>query len=401
MQNKNLKNFSKLFSMSVGLFLSQQAMASILQVGPQKAYATPCQAVARAVSGDIIEIDAIGSATNYAGDVCYIGVNNLTLRGVNGRPVIKAAGKNSQGKGTWVIGGTNVIVDNVELSGSTVPDGNGAAIRYQTGTKLTIRNSYFHSNQNGILTSSGANTEILIENTEFANNGNSVGPSHNIYIGNIKKFTLKSSYSRDAVYGHLVKSRAQENHILYNRLSHTKGGNTSYELDLPNAGTSYIIGNIIHQPSVTGNSGIMAYGMEGASNAGKRAYIINNTFVNDLGRGTFINLGSGTSAVVQNNIFGGVGTAVGGAGAAASKISNNYAKAQPEWVSRANFDFRPTATAPFINKGVSPGLSPTGVSLKPTLHYVHVAKSAARPVVGALDIGAFEYTSAITKLVQP
>jgi hypothetical protein len=59
------------------------ASAATLSVGPGKTYAKPCAAIAAAKDGDVIEITG---NTTYSGDVCYIMRNNLTIRGVNGRP---------------------------------------------------------------------------------------------------------------------------------------------------------------------------------------------------------------------------------------------------------------------------------------------------------------------------
>src|SRR6185436_16623544 len=134
-------------------------------VGPGKTYAKPCAAIAAAQDSDVIEIDAAG---DYAGDVCAIARSNLTLRGVGGRAHIDAAGKAYGGKGIWVIQGANTTVENIELSGAKVPDLNGAGIR-QEGAGLVVRNCVFHDNEDGILSGSGG--EILIEGSEFANNG--------------------------------------------------------------------------------------------------------------------------------------------------------------------------------------------------------------------------------------
>lgn len=95
-----------------------------LRVGPGLAYATPCAAFAAAGDGAVIEIDGAGS---YAGDVCGIARSNLTIRGVNGRPRIDAAGKNAMGKGVWVVQGNNTTIENVEIFGARVADRNGAA----------------------------------------------------------------------------------------------------------------------------------------------------------------------------------------------------------------------------------------------------------------------------------
>jgi hypothetical protein len=63
------------------------------------------------------------------------------------RPPDKTPG----GKGIWVISGNDTVVENIEFSGAAVPDANGAGIRFE-GVNLTVRNCYFHHNQNGILT---------------------------------------------------------------------------------------------------------------------------------------------------------------------------------------------------------------------------------------------------------
>ena len=137
--------------------------AATRAVGPGKTYAAPCGAFAAAVAGDVIEIDARGT---YRGDVCDIYASNLTIRGVNGRPKIDAAGANAMGKGTRVVAGNNVVIENVERFGAEVPDQNGAALRLE-GTNFTLRTSFLHDNENGVL--SGANTasNIVIENSEF------------------------------------------------------------------------------------------------------------------------------------------------------------------------------------------------------------------------------------------
>ena len=83
----------------------------------------------------------------------------------------------------------------------------------------------------------------MIDSSEFAHNGHGDGYSHNMYIGAVRTFTLRYSYSHDANVGHLVKSRAATNYILYNRLTE-QTGTGSYELDLPNGGLSYVIGNV-------------------------------------------------------------------------------------------------------------------------------------------------------------
>jgi len=236
--------------------------AATLSVGSGKVYTTPCRAFAAAANGDIVEIDAAGS---YSGDVCGIYASNLTIRGVNGRPKIDANGKNAMGKGIWVVNGAGTVVENVKMFGAKVIDRNGAAIRLD-GRDLTLRRVYFHDNENGLLTSNDGVSNIVIENSEFGYNGYGDGYSHNLYIGHVNSLIFRGNYSHDANAGHDLKSRANTNTIVYNRFS-SSTAHPSYEIDLSNAGTSYVIGNVIEQPSQQSNSAMLVYGEEGASNS--------------------------------------------------------------------------------------------------------------------------------------
>jgi len=371
------------------------ASAATLSVGPGKTYPTICGAIAVAKDGDTIEV--AGNNT-YKGDVCSINRHNLTIRGVNGRPKIDADGKNAADKGIWVVNGNNLVVDNVEMYGAKVMDANGAAFRLQ-GTHFTLRNSFLHDNQNGILSNANTNSDILIEYSEFAHNGYGDGQSHNLYIGHVKSLTFRYSYSHDANVGHNLKSRADTNMIAYSRFSSTAPGQAgstatgqpSYEIDLPNAGTSYLIGNIIEQPAANQNPTMVAYGEEGATNIGSDLYVINNTFLNDYGDGTFLFVSGKvpTPALIQNNIFGGIGTLTTQASAVQK---SNYRSVAPGFVDRANWDLHPTASALVINAATDPGVSAKGVSLLPVAQYNATANGEARPVAGMLDIGAYETT---------
>ncbi|MES2831877.1 MAG: hypothetical protein V4695_07795 [Pseudomonadota bacterium] len=383
------------------------ATAAIRSVGPGKSFSTPCSAISGAANGDIIEIT--GNNT-YSGDVCGIYANNLTIRGVNGRPKIDAAGRNAMGKGTWVVIGNDVVIENVEMYGARVPDKNGAALRLE-GTNFTLRGSFLHDNENGILSGVNTNSNILIETSEFGYNGLGTGFTHNVYIGQTGSLTFRYNYSHDANVGHNLKTRAIRNMIAYNRFSSTPSGqpNTtsngqpSYEVDIPNAGTAVVIGNIIQQHAGNSNPALLAFGEEGANNPGQDLYVINNTFLNDdSSRGTFIFIGGGvtTPVLMQNNIFGGVGT-VNTQGNAIDR--NNFRSLTPSFVNRLQYNLLPGTSAPFINGGASAGQTAAGVSLTPTAHYRHPAGGEARPGNGNLDIGAYESgaSAAPTPASQP
>ena len=364
------------------------APARIVRVGPGRQFTHPSQVTGLA-SGDVIEIDA----GVYNGPASIWTPNNLTLRGVGGRAHIVAPATIANGKGIWVTQGANMAVENIEFSGATSQFSNGAGIRAE-GQDLAICGSYFHNNQNGILGAIAGNGNVLIEYTEFAHNGNCDDPggcAHNIYMGNTARFTLRYSSSHHAHSGHAVKSRAKENYFLYNRIMDEADGNSSYIIDLPNGGLSYIVGNLLQQGPNTENSTILSYGAEGLTNASKSLYIVNNTFVNDrLQGGTFVEIhgGSTTTAVVQNNLLVGNGTVV--TGGATTQVSNLRTNT-PNFLDRATFDFRPTAATPGIDQGTAPGLGGT-FDMTPIYQYIHPINRELRPTRNGIDIGAYEYS---------
>jgi Right handed beta helix region len=369
--------------LAAAFVLPAGAQATTRMVGPGHEYAKPCQAMAAAQPGDVIQIDAAGNG-GYDGDVCASGVANLTIEGVNGRARIDAAGQSSGGKAIWVLSGADTVVRNVELSGAKVPDRNGAAIRLEGGGDLTLVGAYLHDNEDGILTGAGASSDVTIDGSELADNGYGDGQSHNLYIGAVHSFTLRHSYSHGAKVGHLVKSRAAINTIAYNRLT-GEGGTDSYELDLPNGGVSRVVGNVIQQGPNTQNPALLAFGEEGATD-GAQLTVINNTFVNDRpGNATAVMVGAGVSAPVlaAGNLVTGATTFVSQASA---QLQANCVTADPRFVDRAGHDYHLQPTSPC--RDVATPDPPGGL---PTEQYVYDLGHEARPVVGAPDAGAFEW----------
>ncbi len=368
--------------------LTTSAFPFTLPVGPGKTYARPSLAAAAAKDGDTVEI-ATGL---YEGDACVWRANNLTLRAPGPYAHLEAKGAVAQGKAIWVITGANTVVENIEFSGAAAPDQNGAGIR-QEGANLIVRHCYFHDNEDGILTGADSNSDITIEHSEFARNGFGDGYTHNMYIGQVKSFTLRYCYTHHAKVGHNIKSRALKNYILCNRSLDGLDGTASYELDFPNGGPTVVAGNVFQQGPATQNPTILTYGEEGLSNPGSSIQIINNTFVNDKnGSGDrFINLAAGTTAArVMNNLFVGNGIPVSGATA---DTSNNLATQTPGFYNRAAFDYRLTAASPAIDKGKDPGLL-DGLGLLPALEFLPPDVTEPRVLRGPPDIGAYEYDPA-------
>ena len=402
--------------MALSMTLAVSAGAKTWNVGPNQTYTTPCNLERAGVlrDGDTIVIaysPSNGPGVGYYDDTCNWIHNNLTIIGVLGpggaRPVLNTAGLTdtpttghiSEHNGIWVISGNNTVIKNLEFENAMVSNAegaNGAGIRMH-GKNLTVLNCYFHDNEDGILEGNVAGSNIVIKYSEFAHNGVSnkglsegYGYTHNVYIGHCASLLFAFNYSHDANVGHLLKTRAAVNYILYNRLT-GENGTDSYEIDIPSGGTSYVIGNLVQQGENTLNSIILNYMEEGPNprNPGRNLYVVNNTFVNqDNEGGTFVHVDSRANvALLKNNIFDGKGTITNQTNAI---LKTNYPGSHPMLADIDNYDYHLLQGSPAINAGSQPE-SINGFSLSPKDQYVHPACGQVRHLVGAIDIGAFEF----------
>ena len=274
---------------------------------------------------------------------------------------------------------------------------------------MTLRYCYFHDNNNGILVNASATSDILVEYCEFSNNGYTnvtdnpggifVGYAHNMYIGNVRTFTLRYSYSHDSRQGHLVKSRANTSYILYNRITE-QTGQGSYQVQFAQGGLSFVVGNLIEKGvNAVNHARIISYSDEGTKNTVQSLYVANNTFVSDLAAysPTFVCIDSSApspSGKIVNNLFIGSGAMTNGVGAMVSTNNLALTLAQStQLVNRAGYDYHLVSFAAAIDKGVAPGVY-SNFNLTPVYHYVHPTNSEPRPVEAALDLGAYESTDA-------
>jgi hypothetical protein len=384
-----MKSFHIAFTL---LLLTVSCYAKTYKVGATKTYTVPSTVAGLVNDGDTVDIDA----GTYS-DCATWNKNNLLLRGVGGMAHIKDVV--CSGKGIWNFNGNNITMEYIEFSGAANPSLNGAGIRGQGGS-FTVRRCYFHDNENGILCNDpiSGTSDVLIEYSEFGSNGNGDGYSHNMYIGTMKNFTLRYCYTHHAKIGHEIKSRAQNNYILYNRISDEASGTASRSIDLPNGGLAVIIGNIIEQGPNSDNSNIIGYGLEGLSNpAPQSVYLVNNTIVNDKSAGSFINVQNGTTLLkIVNTIFAGRGTLISGTVTTLDTATNwvSAAVSSIGFVNASGYDYQLLPSAKVIGKGSDPGAAGS-YTLTPVSEYVHNSTKRNRPMNGTIDIGAYEYVSAM------
>jgi len=285
------------------------ANAATLSVGPYERIRTIAEAAALAKDDDVVEI----AAGTYTSDVAVWLQRRLTIRGVGGRPVLAANGRVAEDKAIWVLRNGDFTVQNIVFQGARAGDGNGAGIRFERG-RLRVVDCTFTDNENGILTGNDAASELLIERSEFSHAPRDVGPlKHLIYVGRIGHFSLSGSRVHDGFEGHLVKSRARVADIRYNLLFDGPGGRAAYELEFPNGGAAYVIGNVIGQSATTTSPVVVAYGAEGRAWQHNALFLSHNTLVSDYSKGAWFlrvwsaNFDQGLKVKAVNNLTVGLG----------------------------------------------------------------------------------------------
>ncbi|MCP5371508.1 MAG: right-handed parallel beta-helix repeat-containing protein [Hyphomicrobiales bacterium] len=362
---------------------ARRTLHTVWRIGPGKPFERPSEVARKVGDGDTVEIEG----GLYEGDYVVWRQNDLTLRGVNGRPHLKAVGPIPNGKAIWVIGGDRVKVENIEFSHAAVPDRNGAGIRAEGGD-LTIRDSYFHHNENGVLAGRLSQATIVIENSEFAYHDckNRSGSAHGIYVGGIRRFALVNSHVHHTCSGHQVKTRAHRNEIRYNRLLDYDDGSASYAVDMPNCGISVVMGNLIHKGRRRENEAALSYGAEGCGNRDKGLWVVGNTMVSMARSAMLLRNHSLTPAVLANNLV--VGATALSLGPVDDR-GNVVVKAE-RFRSPGDWDFRLAPGAAAIDAGVD--LPPVeGRPLVPVSEPISPLTLRPRRIVGKIDAGAFEF----------
>jgi len=371
----------------------------IWHVGPTRDYKKPSDVVRLVDDGDIVEIDA---AIYKCDESVQWRANDLTLVGVGGRPVLDATGCSIRGgKGIWDPVGRNLIVDNISFVGAKVSSQNGAGIRYEGTGYLYVTRSYFGDNEDGILYTPNQayldTNNIVIDRSEFDHNGFSTGQAHNMYIAVCKSFVLRFSYSHDAVIGHEVKSRSRTNLILYNRIAGEGGGTASYDVELPQGGLTYIIGNIIQKSPNADNPSSISYAVEPHPHPIQKLYVAYNPIVNQSSRtqyrrALFIDDKGLSEAKLVDNLIIGINpsTLMIGSGAGKVQVAGNVITDQPGFYDAGERLYQLAAHSPAIDRAIPAGVG-DGFSLTPKYEFVFPDGDKPRPVVGKPDVGAYEF----------
>lgn len=229
--------------------------------------------------------------------------DNVTLQGVvqgGVRPVIlldSGASDNTLGQApVYFDHSTGFTMDSIDVVARRGALVGKSGVYNLGGSNLTLSNmrvsGFAHSGANGIFGAGEYSGSLTLRSVELDHNGGPNGPAHNAYIG--ASFTdpnytvnVSHSWSHHAFYGHLFKSRAQVNVFTANYFqgsvpfgNHTQAEN--YLLDVPNGGRLTARDNVFVKNASGPNSNGMSltFLMEGASDSRAQSVDIeNNTFV--------------------------------------------------------------------------------------------------------------------------
>ena len=278
------------------------ASAAELTVGQGKRYALPSEAASAAQPGDVIRIFP-GTYSDCAG----WDADGLVIEGVGSDVIL--AGKVCDGKGIFVTRGNGITIRNMTFMSASAPSHNGSGIRAE-GANLTVEDSRFIDNEDGILTGADGASVITIRNSTFRGNGNCIAAcAHGIYIGRIALLRVENSKFEAQHVGHHIKSRAARTEIINNSVQDGPNGSASYLVDLPNGGSALISGNVFEKgPRSSNKRSAIAIGAEGETNPPGDIVVQDNSFANDTGIATaFVRNFTGRPVtLLQNRLTGDV-----------------------------------------------------------------------------------------------
>jgi hypothetical protein len=264
----------------------------------------PKAAVDAAAGGDTILVNPGTYNVNLVPDGTIRMYRPLTFKSsVPGQLPIFTA--NGAAISLFYVGVANTLFEEIGFTGN-VQGEYGANIAALYGVEkfavtLTVRKCKFWECQHGILNSVGDTAgTVVVEDSEFHDNGNGTGFYHNMYIS-AASFTLRGCWVHDTFarntgrdpnflsWGHLVKSRAVVTVIEGCRLT-MEQGEANRCIDLPNGGDVTIRGNLLEMiPSLNSNGGGQAVSWGGEENINPGGLTVHkfrfeqNTLVNHPG----------------------------------------------------------------------------------------------------------------------
>ena len=216
------------------------------------------------------------------------------------RPVILldgGASENTLSQGAvYLDTSRGMLIENLEVDAGAGASVGRAGIYDVGASDLILRNvrvsGFARPGVNGLFGAGTYGGTLLLDHVELDHNGGTNGPAHNAYINASTvdpAFTVKMihSWSHDAFYGHLFKSRAQVNDFEDNLFEGGKPRSgfsqaEAYLLDIPNGGRLTARDNVFIKSAsgLNSNGASITFAVEGTDdNRPLSLDIVDNVFV--------------------------------------------------------------------------------------------------------------------------
>ena len=291
--------------------LASPATAEVWEVGPGRDLPDPGAAARVVRDGDVVIIDP----GVYQGCAIWT-ASGLTIqaRGPEGamnptamtRPVV--TGPVCGDRALFFFIGNNITVRGLTFLGARDSGHNGAGILME-GANLTVVDTQFLENENGILAGGPPDSVVRVSGSLFRGNGACEGAcAHAIYAGRrIARLAVLDSVFQDTRIGHSIKSRALSTVVNGDRIEDGARGTSSYLIELPEGGDAEIINNILEKgPRSDNKDAAISIGVPGKPAESHVLTIEGNRFTNDLPDPvTFVRNETGAAAVVRKNTLSG------------------------------------------------------------------------------------------------
>lgn len=263
------------------LFGRTSACARIIAVGPHRAIKLPSEAAAIVHDGDVIAID-----TGTYRDCAVWPAARLTIEAHG--PNVVIAGKVCDERGLFIITGHGTTIRGITFSGARGRYHNAAGI-LGLGNDLTVANSRFIDNENGILLGGDARSRVRIVGSLFRGNGSCEGScAHGVYAGApIGELRVEYCDFLDTRTAHHVKSRAFSTIVTHNEIVDGESGTSSYLIDVPNGGNVLIEDNVLQKGRNSSNpAAAITIGVEGVLRPTERLIVRGNRLTSALPEST-------------------------------------------------------------------------------------------------------------------
>jgi hypothetical protein len=285
------------------------AAARTWEVGQGRALTSPEQAAAVAKDGDRVVFDpgiyrhcAIWQASRLTIEA------RLPSASVNQTVMTQTVvtGASCGDRGLFVFTGNDITVRGVTFAHARDTWHTGAGILME-GANLTVQNSQFLDNENGILAGGPPDSVVRIEQDVFRGNGSCEGAcAHALYVGKrIGRLEVVGSNFVDTHVGHAIKSRALVTIVRDSRIEDGPTGTSSYLIELPDGGDGEIVNNLLHKGLNSQNREVaISIGTESELNPTGTLLIRGNRFTSDLpGPVRFVRNFTRTPARLEGNVL--------------------------------------------------------------------------------------------------